>query len=67
MNDELGRKIMTEFAELRPKTCYLTNDNDEKTKMQKAQKDLAHKNDKLNLRITNLVQIQLKSIPTREK
>ena len=38
MKDELGRKVMTEFAALRPKTCsYLTDDYDEnrKTKTQK--------------------------------
>ena len=38
MKDELGRKVMTEFAAFRPKTCsYLTDDYDEnrKTKTQK--------------------------------
>ena len=38
MKDELGRKIMTELAALRPKTyCYLMDDgnNDKKLKEQK--------------------------------
>ena len=33
MKDELGGKIMTDFAPLKPKICsYLTDDNDENKK-----------------------------------
>ena len=33
MKDELGRKILTEFASLKPKVySYLTDDNDENNK-----------------------------------
>ena len=39
MKDELGGKIIGEFAALRPKTCsFLTDDNYKKEKKQKAQK-----------------------------
>ena len=39
MKDEFSEKIMTEFAALRPKTySNLTDDNDEKTKKQMAEK-----------------------------
>ena len=39
MKDEFSEKIMTEFAALRPKTySNLTDDNDEKTKEQMAEK-----------------------------
>ena len=39
MKDEFCEKIMTEFAALRPKTySNLTDDNDEKTKKQMAEK-----------------------------
>ena len=40
MKDQLGRKLMTEFAALRPKTySYLTDDSDE-NKKQKARKSV---------------------------
>ena len=40
MKDQLGRKLMAEFAALRPKTySYLTDDSDE-NKKQKAQKSV---------------------------
>ena len=39
MKDELGGKIIGEFAALKPKTySFLTDDNDKKQKKQKAQK-----------------------------
>ena len=39
MNDKLVRKLITEFAALRPKTySYLTDDNDENKKKKKKKK-----------------------------
>ena len=38
MKDELGVKIITEFALLRPKTYSYTTDNTDETKQQKTQK-----------------------------
>ena len=41
MKDELSEKIMTEFVALRPRTySNLTDDNDEKTKKQMAEKSV---------------------------
>ena len=51
MKDELGRKIIENFAGLKPKTCnYLKDDgsDDKKTKGKKK----CDKNIKLNLKIT---------------
>ena len=37
MKDELGGRIMTDFAALKPKTCsYLTDDSDENKKVKGA-------------------------------
>ena len=57
MKDELGGKIIGEFAALRPKTCsFLTDDNYKKEKKQKAQKRTSwnqkdYKNWQLNLKM----------------
>ena len=53
MKDELGGKIMTKTAVLRPKTySYLTDDNE--NKKQKAQKSQSSRKN-LNLKIINIV------------
>ena len=49
MKDELGRKIMTEFVALRPKTCsYLTDDCEEDKKSKVTKKCVTKRRLKFN-------------------
>ena len=55
MKDELGGRIMTEFAILRPKTNgYLTDDNDENKKSKTHKKNVSS-NKNINWEIINIV------------
>ena len=43
MTDELGEKVMTEFAAVRPKTSSYLTDDDYKNKKAKNKKNVCHK------------------------
>ena len=43
MTDELGEKVMTEFAAVRPKTGSYVTDDDYKNKKAKNKKNVCHK------------------------